>query len=123
MSSFDEDWILGTKAQSITPFQSITANQGEGDEAAKRESVNNEEFDISKANQLSTVHEFFNSKQFRSNTMPAPPAWGHSLPHLQEPPFHFLHFVFLQPFFLSAWKLEAPGVESILSAIGMLIER
>ncbi len=109
MSSFDEDWILGTKAQSITP--------------ARRESVNNEEFDISKANQLSTIHEFFNSKQFRSNTMPAPPAWGHSLPHLQEPPFHFLHFVFLQPFFLSARKLEAPGVESILSAMGIPNQR
>ena len=40
MSFFDEDWILGTKAQSITPFQSITANQGEGDEAARCESVN-----------------------------------------------------------------------------------
>ena len=63
MSFFDEDWILGTKAQSITPFQSITAHRGEGDEAARRESVNNEEFNTSKANQLSTVHEFFNSKQ------------------------------------------------------------
>ena len=49
-------------------------------------------------------------------------AVGHSLPHLQEPPFHFLHFVFLQPFFLSTRKLEAPGDETILSAVGMHIE-
>ena len=63
------------------------------------------------------------SRQLDACRQPNQFAVGHSLPHLQEPPFHFLHFVFLQPFFLSTRKLEAPGDESILSAVEMRNER